>query len=240
VPALSHERLSGHPHSGGYDTRPLADRLAAVFPDARILITIREQTSAIVSSYQQYVRSGSANTIRDYLVPPEMGRNRIPAFTLRHFEYDRAIRYYRELFGPDRVLVLAFERFATAPVDHVRRIVEFAGVRPADGAIEALPFGNVVNGSESVLSLGVRRRANQAFGRSRMHPTPLVPLPGVHKWLHRHSRDLDRFVPDRLLAARRDRLRAAAEAVVGDYFVESNRRLAGLVDFDLAALGYRM
>src|SRR5215218_14466 len=43
VPVLSAERLSGNPHSGGYDSKQIAERLAATFPEARVLIVIREQ-----------------------------------------------------------------------------------------------------------------------------------------------------------------------------------------------------
>ena len=55
---VSFPRLSGHPYSGGYDSRMIADRVAEVFPEARILIVIREQRSMIVSTYKQYVNAG--------------------------------------------------------------------------------------------------------------------------------------------------------------------------------------
>jgi hypothetical protein len=58
LPIVSFPRLSGHPYSGGYDSRPIADRIAQVFPEARILIVIREQRSTIVSTYKQYVHAG--------------------------------------------------------------------------------------------------------------------------------------------------------------------------------------
>src|SRR5437764_3838948 len=38
VPVLTHERLSGYPASGGFDSKELADRLVAVLPSAKILI----------------------------------------------------------------------------------------------------------------------------------------------------------------------------------------------------------
>ena len=51
VPVISHERLSGYPHSGGHDSKEIAHRLAAVFPNAKVVIVIREQKSMILSNY---------------------------------------------------------------------------------------------------------------------------------------------------------------------------------------------
>ena len=82
IPALSSEELSGNPHSGGYASKELADRLAAVFPEAKVLIVIREQKSMIVSTYKQYVKVGGTYSLANYLQPPVRGRERIPLFTV--------------------------------------------------------------------------------------------------------------------------------------------------------------
>jgi hypothetical protein len=73
VPVLSSERLSGEPHFGGYDSEIIADRLAAVFPDARILVVIREQTSMFLSIYKEYIRRGGAASLKQYLAAPRDG-----------------------------------------------------------------------------------------------------------------------------------------------------------------------
>jgi hypothetical protein len=64
IPMVSSERLSGNPHSGGYDSAVLAERLHQVFPGARVLVMIREQRSMILSSWAQYVRVGGACLLR--------------------------------------------------------------------------------------------------------------------------------------------------------------------------------
>ena len=69
VPVLSAERLSGNPHSGGYDSVQIAERLATAFPEGRVLIVIREQTEMLVSAYKQYVKVGGAGTLRQYATP---------------------------------------------------------------------------------------------------------------------------------------------------------------------------
>ena len=53
---------------------------------------------------------------------------RVPLFDLRYFEYHHLIRYYRELVGPERLLVLAYEQLATDPYAFAAQIGRFAGV----------------------------------------------------------------------------------------------------------------
>ena len=60
VATVSHERLSGYPASGGFDSKLIADRLFASFEKASVLIIIREQKSIIRSWYQQYIKDGAA------------------------------------------------------------------------------------------------------------------------------------------------------------------------------------
>ncbi len=83
-PVLSTERLSGLPWYGGYDSKELSRRLAAVFPGARILIVIREQKSMLLSNYNQYIKHGGMWPIQQFLTPPFILRMRAttPTFSL--------------------------------------------------------------------------------------------------------------------------------------------------------------
>ena len=47
VPVISHEGLSGDPMAGKYYGREVAERISRTFPDARILICIREQKATL-------------------------------------------------------------------------------------------------------------------------------------------------------------------------------------------------
>ena len=69
-PVVSFERFSGNPFSGGYDSKEIADRLVRVFPDARVLVIVREQRSMIVSTYKKYVREGGALPPSKFMRPP--------------------------------------------------------------------------------------------------------------------------------------------------------------------------
>ncbi len=128
VPVLSNERLSGHPHSGGHDSKEIADRLAEVFPGARILIVIREQKSAILSSYYQYVKKGGLCSLAHYVGPRRDGH--VPLFHPDHFCYDGLIAYYFGKFGRERVCVVSYELFRDEPELFLEALLQFTGVAP--------------------------------------------------------------------------------------------------------------
>ena len=78
IPVLSHERLAGNFMSGCWDNDILAKRLSLLFPEAKILLCIREQRSILYSIYQQYVKEGGGGNIQTFLFPPY--RAKIPLF----------------------------------------------------------------------------------------------------------------------------------------------------------------
>jgi hypothetical protein len=233
VPVLSHERLSGNPHSGGYDAALLADRVAAVFPDARVLIVIREQRSMIVSVYKQYVAEGGPASLRRYLHPPCAGRARLPMFRFGFFEYDRMIARYQALFARERVLVLAFEELKRAPRDFVERVAAFAGTaKPGELRWEAANVGL------SALATALKRPLNLVLVRDRLNPLGWSERGGVQTLLRRGVEAVDGIAPGFLRDALERRLRERVEGEVGHRYRESNRRICELTGLDLAAYGY--
>lgn len=62
IPVVSSEILSGHPFFGGIGSDVFALRLKEIAPDARILISVRHQYSALVSVYLQYLLRGGTMT----------------------------------------------------------------------------------------------------------------------------------------------------------------------------------
>jgi len=110
VSVVSLESLSGSPFSGGRESDDFARRLAEISPDAKILITIREQCRIIASVYMQYLSRGGTEPAEQFF-----SGNKVEAFhgfDPRNFEYDRLVALYQSLFGAENVLVLPFETIA--------------------------------------------------------------------------------------------------------------------------------
>jgi hypothetical protein len=239
LPVVSFERFSGHPFSGGYDAGEIARRLKDVFPEARVLVVIREQRSMIVSTYKQYVINGGPCSLRRFVKSPSSGSMRVPWFNLAHFEYHHLIRHYRALFGEQAVLTLAYEQFVQDPRAYVAAIAAFAGVPISDELLATLPYHARSNIAPPAAQLAVKRRGNHLAMRSELNPAPLFTS-RLAKRMTRSitSLPIHRLLPKRLAASSEESLRRAAAQLVGDRYRESNRETAELTGIDLDAYGW--
>ena len=122
---MSSERLSGNPHHGGFDSKVIASRLKACFPQAQILIVIREQKSFLMSNYFQYLSRGGTQSIKKYL--NTMYDRRQPMFSPHYIDYFPLISEYYKLFDKRNVKVLPYEMFKTEPVKFIDEIGDFVG-----------------------------------------------------------------------------------------------------------------
>ena len=235
-PVVSFERFSGNPFSGGYDSKEIADRLVEVFPDARILIVVREQRGMLVSTYKQYVREGGTLPVINFIWPPASKSMRVPWFDVRHLEYHHLLMYYRELFGAERVLALTYEQFLADQAVFAQRIAEFAGRPLSEEALRALPFDERSNPSPTAPAIELMRLLNKLGVRSELNPSPLIISRRI-KRLGASVQETRRF-PAGMVERRETKLRADVAAMIGNRYVESNRITAELVGADLGSLGW--
>jgi hypothetical protein len=237
-PVISSERLSGHPFTGGYDSKELAERLATTLPDGRVLIVIREQREMLLSTYRQYVRAGGVWSLGQFLDPPVDTRTRVRLFDSNHFAYHRLIETYQRLFGEERVLVLPYELLRSEPGRFVTQIAHFAGVPLPAGFVESMPVEARPNLAGSSAAARAKRVLNRLFARSDLHPAPLIDAPRLEALARRRIGAVDRLVPGFLTARleRRDRDRVIEHA--RGRFELSNCATSALCGLDLAVHGY--
>lgn len=232
TPVLSEERFSGNPHSGGYDSKEIANRLRSVIPEARVLIVIREQKGMILSTYRQYVLIGGPCSLNAYLHPPST--KRIPLFDFEHFKYHRLIALYQELFDRSNVLVLPYEMFQQQPDLFVSRITQFADARtPRD-----LSYSSGVNVSLSGLSIALKRHLNRFLVRDSVNPGSLINAHRLNVTIEYTFRLFDALLPRYFLSSFDRRLRERIAEVVRDRYRESNNESVLLTDLDLGSYGY--
>lgn len=230
---LSHERLSGYPSSGGHDRAMIADRLKATFPDASILIVLREQRSLIRSMYSQHITDGGTESLKRFLNTPEPALGRKPSFSLAFYEFDRLIAHYQRLFWPDRVLALPFEMLARAPQAFVDRIAGFSG-RPE----VALDKVQRTNEKRPLLMQQIQRPLNALFYHNELSPGALFHIRRFHKRYARLRPLFDTISPRFLESRLERRLRDAIDRHVGTYFAASNARTERLTGLALQEYGY--
>ncbi|TKW66628.1 MAG: sulfotransferase [Paracoccus denitrificans] len=230
---LSHERFSGYPPAGGFDSSIIASRLNRSFPEARILIVVREQLASIYSMYMQYVTDGGGMSLQEYLQPPKRYFKRLPSFTAEFYRYHRLVERYRDLFGAERVLCLPFELLITDPAEFQSRIYAFAGQ----------PFRNTALHSEnrgrSPSFQFAQRLVNRHFGYSELNRVKHYTPEQLPRWFGSVSRVWTKGLFGRLDKSLEHRMKSRLQREFGDAFAESNAKLSQMMDYDIAGLGYQ-
>jgi hypothetical protein len=228
IPVISAERLSGNPHSGGYDSKEIADRLKQVFPEAKILIMIRHQPEAILSNYKQYIKMGGICTLKEYMFPPQEGR--IPLFKLDNFKYHRLANYYAKLFGRENLKIIPYEKFLFQPQAFLEELADFMGV---DSKV-TFPFEEKVNQSPSDAAILLKRKVNRWHGNDSLFPvTPRFPK--ITSQLFDFIQKLDKKSFIRRYNAH---FIEQIQNDIGHFYGESNRQLAETFNVDLKSYHY--
>ena len=127
IPVISQERLSGSPGASGFDAKNIAYRLKTIFPDARILIVVREQKSVIRSWYFQHLAMGGTESFKQFFSANYDSQQ--PYFSLNHFDYLPLVKEYENLFGLENILVLNYELFRHQPTVFFQHMESFLNVQ---------------------------------------------------------------------------------------------------------------
>jgi hypothetical protein len=234
VPVISSEILTGQIFYGGIGSDVFAERLKAIAPDARILVSIRSQMKILPSVYMQYLqRGGTMKPDQFFDGATELG---FYGFRAEHFEYDRLIARYQDLFGADGVHVLTQESLKADMDEAVARLADFAGAEHFKGL--AAEARGVYAASYPEHAVPFLRRVNHVQA-SILNPNPIVALGRTPKGLYRLVGGLLRRPPlSALLSGYRPVSRHVEERFSGR-FTESNRRLAALTGGALDLSEYR-
>ncbi|RLJ36221.1 sulfotransferase family protein [Litoreibacter meonggei] len=234
VPVISHESLSGNPFYAQYHMDIVARRMHAAFPEARILIGIREQRSMLRSIYFQYVREGGGQSLTEVL-QTNLGRTGYrPPLRMEHFEYDLTIRHYARLFGAENILVLPVEQLKYDTSAYIASLASFLG---ADWK-EPVPE-DVVYGSRPETAMRLERVVNRILPKPAVRPKTYSRNPLWFRIRQNLLRKVEK--PLARLEARAPRASAIdteIEAFIGESFAASNARTAAMTGLDLTALGY--
>lgn len=230
---LSHERLSGYPPSGGYDSRTLADRLHETFPEAAVLIVIREQASLINSMYSQYISDGGDMSLKHYLSAPQPHLMRVPSFSFDFYEFHRLIDYYQNLFGKGQVLAIPYEILRRDPAAFIERIASFCG-KP----VQEAPALGSVNSQRPMLMQICQRYINRFFSDNQLSRQALVPCTRLARGFRRLEPVFKGLTGERWDQRQRKRQLDVIKEAIGQRYGPSNRQTSELINVDLADYGY--
>ena len=176
VLGISHEVLSGQ-FLTGRGAPFIAGTLHNCFPDAKIILFIRNQQSMMVSAYKQYIRQGGVVGFKEFLMAPEVHKvsdglchDNAPFSTgvVEYFKYSRVVQLYKKLFGEQNVYVDCLERLKNNKEEVGKNLFSFLGVKPV-----ALNGDKPVNLQLTPTSLSILRQLNKIF-KTHYNPRGLV------------------------------------------------------------------
>ena len=230
IPVVSSEVLSGQPFEGGHEGPVIASRLAKVFPDARILITIRDQFRIIPSIYMQYLLRGGTLPPKRFLQGTSEPGYR--GFEADHFRYDLFTRHYHELFGAGAVMVATQESLSKDMTSFAEKIAAFGDVRKFTGLSDEAKVIQLPSYPEHAVS--VLRRLNH-MRSGALNPNPPFTLGQPPRDAYRLAGWLMRQPAMMRAFGHRKNVTALVRERLGGHFADGNRTLQALrPDLDLA------
>jgi hypothetical protein len=115
--------------------RQVCSTLAALFPNATVLIVTRGFRSMLLSSYSQYARSGGDvdlhEIVRAFAIEPDPRQ-------LESWDYDYLIGEYRQAFGDEHVIVMPYELLRDDMDAFIRTLADRLGIEPMPAVRERI------------------------------------------------------------------------------------------------------
>jgi hypothetical protein len=224
---ISFESLAGDVFHKFINTKLIADRLSGLFPQAKIIVTIRNQYDLIMSIYKQFIHQGGSISFRDFINYKDGKFNTSydihdHTVNLRMFNFLKFIQYYERLFGRKNLYVVPFELLEENATLFVSRVLRAMGIKN-------IPvFQNVrYNPGYGVRQITIARFLNRFF-KSPFNQFPLIPdveLPRVGKL---DSQLIRRALQSRVsfkLLGQKPIKDSVVEEEIKSVFSESNRAL---------------
>lgn len=216
-----------------FNYRRAAFRVKEMFPQARIIISVREQKSLIKSIYFNEVFKGNSSTLSSLLNASDINRQRIigrPEIWLPHYLYYEMYHFYRSLFG-ENVLLLPIEAAKEGLFQSMLEEFLTPGSVGVTKGAENLPTKQPIERSArdnirkvEPNALGLWRRYNALTRRTNKGRREAVLLNAFGKFLpFLNEGGIERQIQD-----------------LGAYFAGSNRALSDDIGLDLQKFGYEV
>lgn len=232
IPVFSSERLSGNPHSSGFDAKIIADRLKHFFPNAKILIVIREQRSWILSAYFQYLSVGGNHNLHKYLTA-KYDKKR-PFFSPHHIAYHHLIEYYQYIFRTENVLVLPYETFNNDKALFFNKLEHFLDIKINTNNINTNVFYN--KKSNHYLNYKLRNLHAMNKPNSLNNYIEKVRFFNTRKFIATKMAKMNKISDEDF----KKNLKKEIDEWVGDRYNVSNQITQEITGLDLEGLGYQL
>jgi hypothetical protein len=201
------------------------ERLRQIARRTKIIMTLRRQADVVRSVVMRDIINPFRAITASQLYRYEHNQHFCRSTYMGNMFYDSDVALIRRLFGPENVLVLLYEEFARDRPIYVKRLSSFLGIDGGEMSRLFEAVGDKVNTGASVDEASFISFRVKAFRMGRKRKLDrlggaIVGALGIkgdaHKTVDRIERD------------------------AREIYAESNRKLATMVEYDLAAYGYPM
>ncbi len=230
---LSDEILAGRPFHSQFEQGVIMERIAQTFPEAKILITVREQISLIYSAYGHYLRGGHTSSLDRFLAVPSGAKAYVwrPVLDRSYYDYNRLQDRYIGLFGTENVKIVPMEWMIGSTDEFIAAMEAFTGYswpRP-----EAASRDRRVNPAWTDLSRAYVRFAN----RFEDQDSRFARKPG-RVWKNAIADKISVATPQGLHKRMRTAAMDKIARSIGDTYAASNLAVAQKTGIDLKRYGY--
>ncbi|MFH0867652.1 MAG: sulfotransferase [Bacteroidota bacterium] len=210
--------VSGSWKNGAYRSFFIT-RLKTIFPDACIVIFIRNQVDFIISAYSSYLKRGGTYSLNKLLMEEmSTGKN---LFTYDYLDYPLLIRQYSEAFGIENLKIFVYEDLVKNRDPFLKDYIEKLGL---DIDLSKLVYSR----SNEKLRTGLMkfiRHSNKFFHDGMKPKRSYINLPFVSSFI---GRRIDGWNNSALWGARINRNNILSKEMcdfLNDRFKTSNRKL---------------
>ncbi|WP_321369258.1 sulfotransferase [uncultured Draconibacterium sp.] len=210
----------------------IAKRLNDLFPNAKILIIIRNQLKWLPSAYSEWCKAGFLNhrqfsSFADNLLEAyQTGCNT----TYNSLKYDIIYTNYCDLFGKENVYIELFETFIGDQEASIRKMMDFLGIDSTKVLESFQPIHS--NARPTVMELFIRK-INREYGQSNI-------IKRLKKLLGCESTGILKLIQSLPVSNRRvkNTLTEEQNKLFSEHFASSNSRLKKLTGLPLGNYGY--
>ena len=227
---LTEETFStGSTLSGKVNRYEIAQRLNELFPNAKVLIVIREQLSMVKSYYLQYqkIQQAQVESFDDWFKGLVSDYQSGVTGLLALLQYHKTIGMYQNMFGSKNVLVKCFEDLPMEKSEYYKSIACFAGYRDSQTL-------------ELLCTQAASSHDNKTVTNAQLHIYRFARFVGPFKKLI--GTKLRSILMSFASKGKKPKIALSPDqaAILKDIFASSNRATLGLVNLDLEEKGYML
>ena len=233
---ISSESLSGNPALSYTCSLQLCDRLHKVFPEAKILIGIREQKDISISLYAQYLRMGGCLPPDEYFA---ISKSRSFPYSMNYgrLHYDKLISHYYAKFGKENVMVYPVEEWKFNIYSFLNDLSVFLSKTYDLKKHAYLPASNV---RLSFASQDVLRRLSPVLLKVQANAYSTLGFFRNRFMYEKIAKVLDKIICSRFKDKREKHVWDALPLEIMSQYKQSNSMTSSLINKDLTHFNYIM